>query len=211
VALSSLSSLLTRLLPTWFTQLGAKPGPARVRVLASRLASQARACDAQALSNALYGLALLGLHNAAQVVAPLADAYVALLPQVGRAQSVCLVLWALPQLGHDPGPAFASAAVARALALAPQLGCADLVQLCTGMAGLGYAPGPRALCALEDTLEALLPDLEAAQLATVLGTFVRFGSDLKPAMARRIAERAHQLGGGVPLRGALLALGCLLK
>lgn len=193
-----------------FAKLQHAPDPVSLRLMASRLGGRAAQCDAQALSNGLYALAVMGLGHggAPRAVSALVASYAALMPQVCRPQSVCLLMWSLPLLGNDPGAQFVTAALGRVLAMGAAVRAADVAQLCAGLVALRYTPGPKSLDALALLVDREVHGFSAPQLATVMGAFVRFGVDLPADQGRRLAARVAELGGGISLEGALDALGC---
>ena len=186
------------------------PGDAALRAAAAQLGARAAECDLQALSNAMWAMALLWEGPEAAPLAPLLQRVAALLPGATSPQAVANVLWAAAKLRHDPGAAFVTAAVARALAFGAALGPADLAQLCFSLERLQYAPGPRAVDALAAAMDAQLPAYRAAELTVVLHALARLGWDpAEPAALRLQAHVTAQLASAraPKLAAAMAALG----
>ena len=104
-------------------RLKQNPGDESLGAAAAQLASQASSCDLQALSNALWALAVLGSRPEEAALRTLVSRAGQLLPASASPQAVSNMLWAVAKLRYDPGPEFVAAGVKRALALADALRC----------------------------------------------------------------------------------------
>jgi hypothetical protein len=114
------------------------------------VADTALSLRTQALSNALWALAVLEAQPEPAVLGALVSRAQQLLPAAASPQALSNLLWAMAKLRYDPGPAFVAASVSRALVLADALRCggARVAGACTACRAAATDARARCCCRL---------------------------------------------------------------